>query len=121
MIVFGIMAGGAAGALARYVVDTLATSRYGHAFPWGILLINATGSALLGFLTGLGLHHGFPKTPEAILGTGFCGGYTTFSTFAVDTVELAEAGTPGLAVRSVFANILLATVAAAAGLALAAL
>ena len=117
MIVLGIMAGGAAGALARYLVDIAVTSRCGRMFPWGTLVINVSGSALLGVLTGLTLYHGFSHTPAMILGPGFCGGYTTFSTSMVDTVRLASTADHSAAVRNVLANLLLAV--AAAGIAMA--
>jgi len=80
--------GGIAGANARYVVSNLAAGRWGVAFPYGTLLINISGSALLGFLLGA-----LPSAAggwRVLLGTGFCGGFTTFSTFAFETVALAE-------------------------------
>jgi fluoride exporter len=120
VIVLGIMVAGAAGALVRYLVDIAVTSRCGRTFPWGTLVINASGSAVLGVLTGLTLYHGFPHTPATILGTGFCGGYTTFSTSMVDTVRLARAEEHSLAVRNVLANVLLAVAAAGIGMAAAA-
>ena len=117
MTIVGIMVGGAAGSIARYLVGIAVASRYGQAFPLGTLVINVTGSALLGLLTGLVLYHGFPSTAHAVLGTGFCGGYTTFSGHAVDTVALAAAGRRGAAARNVAADLLLGTGAAALGMA----
>lgn len=84
---------GAAGALSRYLLGLLATAAWPSPMPWGTLLINLTGSFLLGALTGLGVHRGkIPVAWRAPLTTGFVGAYTTFSTWAVDTVHLAEAG-----------------------------
>ena len=117
MIVVAVMLGGAAGAVARHLVDLAVASRRGRSFPAGTLVVNVTGSAVLGLLTGLALHHGLPSVPQALLGTGFCGGYTTFSTHAVDTVVLAADGRRGTAARNVAANLLLGTAAAALGLA----
>jgi fluoride exporter len=91
----GFVAAAAIGAPLRYVVDVSVGERVGGRFPWGTLVINASGSLLLGVLTGLVLYHAFPKTPKVILGTGFCGAYTTFSTFAYETVGLAEDGATG--------------------------
>jgi CrcB protein len=118
LIVGGIMLGGAAGAVARYVVDLFVASRYGRAFPFGTLVINVTGSGLLGLVTGLTLHHGLTDLPVAVVATGFCGGYTTFSTHAVDTVTLARRGARAAAAVNVAANLGLGTAAAAIGMAL---
>ena len=58
----------------------------------GTSVINVTGSFVLGVLTGLSLYHAFPADAKLVLGTGFCGAYTTFSTFTFETVRLAETG-----------------------------
>jgi len=84
-------------------------------------VINASGSLVLGVLTGLGLYHAFPKVPKVILGTGFCGAYTTFSTFTYETVELLEEGALNEAARNAFGTLIVGAGAAALGLALAAL
>jgi CrcB protein len=112
---------GAVGAPLRYLVDGAISDRAGGQFPWGTFVINASGSLLLGFLTGLALYHAFPATPKIVLGTGFCGAYTTFSTFSFETVRLVEAGAIGTALRNVAATVIVCAAAAAAGLALATL
>ena len=116
-----IVAAGALGAPARYVVAGFVDGRRGSGFPWGTLLVNITGSLLVGVLTGLSLYHAFPETPKAVLGTGFLGAYTTFSAFTFDTVRLLEEG----ALKAAFANALgtamVCAGAATAGVALAAL
>ena len=115
------VAAGAVGAPARYLLDRVVTDRTGGAFPWGTFVINITGSFLLGFLTGLGLSHAFPRVPRVVLGTGFCGAYTTFSTFTFETVRLLEEGALREAVLNTAGTFVAGAVAAAAGLSVAAL
>lgn len=114
-------AAAAAGAALRYLVDVAVAERTGGVFPWGTFLINASGSLLLGLLTGLALYHAFPKTPKVILGTGFCGAYTTFSTFTFETVRLVEEGALGRAFRYALGTLVTGAAAAGVGIALAAL
>ena len=90
MIALAVMAAGALGAVTRFVVDGAVKWRWPTITPWGTFVINVTGSALLGVLAGLVLFHGAPHELQAILGTGFCGGYTTFSTASFEVVRLAE-------------------------------
>lgn len=113
----GFVVAAAIGAPMRYAVDTFVGNRTEGVFPWGTFLINASGSFALGVLTGLSLYHAFPRTPRLVLGTGFCGAYTTFSTFTFETMQLVEAG----ALREAMTNALatLVTCAAAAGVGLA--
>jgi CrcB protein len=105
----------------RYVVDGAVADRTAGAFPWGTFAVNVSGSLILGFLTGLGLYHAFPKTPRVVLGTGFCGAFTTFSTFSFETVRLVEEGAFAEAWRNTLGSLVAGSAAAAAGLALAAL
>ena len=108
---------GAGGAVARYLLDRAVADRAQGVFPWGTLVINLTGSFLLGVITGLALHHGLPKAGKIVLGTGFCGAYTTFSTFSFETVRLLEEGALNEAFRNAAGT--LVACAAAATLALA--
>ncbi len=117
----GVVAAGAVGAPVRYLVESFVRGRTGPGFPWGTFLVNASGSLLLGLLTGLGLYHAFPETPRLVLGTGFCGAYTTFSTFTFETVRLLEEGDLSGAFRYGFGTLVVCAAAAGAGLALAAL
>jgi CrcB protein len=85
--------GSAVGGVSRYLLGGVIQRALAASFPIGTLLINVTGSALLGFLLRYALDA--PSlTPEirALLGVGFCGGYTTFSTFSYETVALLEDG-----------------------------
>lgn len=116
-----IAAAGALGAPLRYVVDSLISDRAGGVFPVGTMAVNLSGSFLLGVLTGLVLYHGFGDVPKRVVGTGLLGAYTTFSTFSLETVALAEGGESGLAVRNAVYSVLAGSLAAAAGWGLAAL
>jgi len=111
------VAAGAVGACLRFLVDLAVNERFDGVLPWGTLVVNASGSLVLGLVTGLALHHGLPTTATIVLGTGFCGAYTTFSTFTLETVVILEEGAPGRALVNVLG--MLATGAAAAGLGLA--
>jgi CrcB protein len=92
-MIWYVALGGAVGSAARFLLGVLIQQRSGLTFPLGTLVINITGSFLLGFLLRYGL--ATPAlTPEvrALLTTGFCGGYTTFSTFSYETATLLEEG-----------------------------
>jgi CrcB protein len=121
MILLAIALAGAIGAPLRFVVDGFVQDRLGQQFPWGTFLINVSGSLLLGFLTGAALYHGFPAVPKAFLGTGFCGAYTTFSTFGYETVRLAEDKAGALAAANALGSLAAGLAAAAGGLVAAAL
>jgi CrcB protein len=109
-----------AGAVCRYLVDFAVQHRNESVLPLGTLVVNVTGSLALGFLVGLGLYHGLDDDVRTVVGTGFVGTYTTFSTFAYETVRLLEDGSTLEAFGNAAANIVAGFLAAAAGLALAA-
>ena len=115
-----VLAGGV-GATLRYLVDGSIDDRTEGVFPWGTFVINVSGSLLLGLVTGLTLYHAFPKAPRVVLGTGFCGAYTTFSTFSFETVRLIEEGAYAEAMSNAFGTLVISALGAGAGLALAAL
>ena len=119
MIALTVLAGGA-GAAARFVLDGAVRARRPARVPGGLLLVNVLGSLALGLLTGLVLA-GADARWRLVLGVGFCGGFTTFSTAVADTVRLARERAPGLAAANLAANLGTTLVAAAAGLGLAAL
>jgi CrcB protein len=109
---------GGAGAIARYVIDSKVRARWPVEFPVGTLLINITGSLLLGILTGLVIAHGDSSDLRTIAGTGFCGGYTTFSAASTETVRLAQQRRWSACLSYAGGSLLLALLAAGAGLAL---
>jgi CrcB protein len=121
MLIAGIAVAGALGAPARYLLDRFVQERTDGDLPVGTLVVNVTGSFVLGLIVGFALYHSFADTPRAILGTGFCGAYTTFSTFTYETVRLTEERAFGAVMQNVGASLVLPALAAAAGLALAAL
>ncbi|MGN6425842.1 MAG: fluoride efflux transporter CrcB [Leifsonia sp.] len=116
LVVLGVAAAGGLGAVARLVLDGVLRSRVAVSFPLGTTVINVTGSFLLGLVTGLALAHGLPPEWRAILGTGFLGGYTTFSTASYETVRLAQQRRYRAALFNGVGMLLLALPAAGLGL-----
>ena len=110
----------AIGAPTRYLLDGLVQDHSSGAFPWGTFVVNISGCLVLGVVTGLGLYHGLSPTVRLVVGTGGMGAYTTFSTFAFETVRLAEEGAVDEAVRNAAGTFVVGLAAAAVGLALAA-
>jgi CrcB protein len=112
---------GGLGAGTRFMVDGLIRARFRSALPLGTVAINVTGSFLLGLVAGLVLAQAAPPEVQAIAGTGFLGGYTTFSTASFETVRLIQSRRTGLALLNGVGTAAAAVGAAAGGLALAAL
>lgn len=106
------------GAVLRYAVDR-AVARAASRWPAGTLVVNLSGSLLLGLLVGLAAHHGVSERSVLVIGTGFAGGYTTLSTWAWESLALGLRGDRGAAVLNVIGSIALGLGAAAAGLGLA--
>lgn len=118
MIVVLTLLAGASGAVARFVVDSSIKRRWTSPFPLATVTINVTGSLLLGILAGLVLFAGEPAAWQTVIGTGFCGGYTTFSTASFETVRLVQQNRPGLALLNAVVSLVVSVAACAAGLAL---
>lgn len=106
--------GAAVGGPARLLMDLALQRRLGQAFPWGTLTVNVVGSLILGTLLALPL----PSEMLALLGTGFCGALTTYSTFANETVRLARTDARRRALSFVLAHLVLGLGAAWLGLGL---
>lgn len=112
-----VVLGGMVGAPVRYLVDVHVSARLGPWLPAGTLAANALGCLLLGLVAGVGLG---AATPAAtLLGTGVAGALSTYSTFAFETVRLAEEGRVGRAVAYAVVSPVVGLTALAAGLALA--
>lgn len=113
----GLAGGG--GALARYLLDRAIGSWARPDLPVGTITINITGSLVLGVLVGLVSHHGAPRALSLVAGTGFCGGYTTFSTASFEAVRLLQERRMRSALVSLALTVGGTLAAAGAGLALA--
>ena len=114
----GFVAAAAVGAPSRYLLDGFVQRYADRAFPAGTFAVNVLGSFVLGLLTGLATHHHLGATAKTVLGTGFCGAFTTFSTFTYETVRLAEEGDVRDAWRNVALSLSAGGAAAALGMAL---
>jgi fluoride exporter len=91
--ILSVAAGGAIGSVARYLVGIWSGKMFGINFPWGTLIINVTGSFLIGLFVGLfATKWDLPQAARIFLIVGICGGYTTFSTFSLDSFYLMERG-----------------------------
>lgn len=90
-----VAAGSAIGGLARYWLSGTVAPQAGDAFPWGTLAVNVSGSLLIGVIAGFTLTDGrmpFGPTGREFLMAGVCGGYTTFSSFSLQTLDLVRDG-----------------------------
>ncbi|KAA3623375.1 MAG: fluoride efflux transporter CrcB [Proteobacteria bacterium] len=116
MLILAVALGGALGAVLRYAVVTGAASAIGRTFPFGTLAVNIVGSFLIGMLfvwfQARGPHH---EILRASLIVGLLGGFTTFSAFSLETLNLFVGGHPGRAALNVVLNVSLCLAAAAAG------
>ncbi|MGJ3188919.1 fluoride efflux transporter CrcB [Paenarthrobacter sp. FR1] len=121
MTVFLLALAGGVGAAVRFIVDGLIRARVKTALPWGTILINVTGSLVLGFLAGLVMRGQAPESLLLIVGTGFLGGYTTFSTASLETIRLVQSGRTRVALVNGLGTMAASVLAAASGVWIAAL
>jgi len=119
MLTLAVALAAGLGAVARLLVDRGVTMRSRRPLPFGTLAVNVTGSFVLGLVVGLAAHHGLSARVATVLGAGLAGGYTTLSTFAWETVDLAETARWGAATAYLLASTAAGLLAAAAGLGLA--
>ncbi|WP_371831051.1 fluoride efflux transporter FluC [Rhodococcoides corynebacterioides] len=92
MIAVLVVLAGALGAVARFAVDSAVARRWSTTISWATVGINVSGSFLLGMLAGAVALHSAPDAWQTVVGTGFCGGYTTFGTAMVQAARLARSG-----------------------------
>ncbi len=112
---FWITLGSAVGGLARYWASNLVTAWLGVGFPWGTLVVNVSGSFVIGLFAALSGPEGrLITTPDArqFVMVGLCGGYTTFSSFSLQTLTLMQAGDSGRAALNVAGSVVLCLAAA---------
>jgi len=92
-LITAVAIGGAIGSVARYLVGIGSGKLFGLAFPWGTLIINIVGSFLIGaFVESFALRWDLPQVARVFLTVGICGGFTTFSTFSLDSYLLMDRG-----------------------------
>jgi CrcB protein len=115
-VAVAVAAGGALGALARYGLDRLVQRHSVSVFPWSTFAINVSGCLVVGLVIGalVDRHHA-PQWIRAALVVGFCGAYTTFSTFAQETLDLTEANDYFLALVNVTASVIVGLAAVLLG------
>ena len=81
---------GGLGATSRFITDGIISAKLGKKFPWATMIINTVGAGILGYVMASAATHGLGPDTELVIGVGFCGGFTTFSTACFEAVRLAE-------------------------------
>lgn len=107
----GVLAGGGLGAVLRFLVDGAVGARLGKSFPFGTMVVNLTGTIVLGLLTGLALPHDI----SLIVATGAVGSYTTFSTWMLESQRSAEERQYRYAIFNVIVSLIVGLAAAGLG------
>jgi len=118
MTVFWVALGGALGSVARYAFSGVAVRWLGAGFPYGTLFVNVTGSFTIGLLAALVASDGRPllgADARAFLLVGVLGGFTTFSSFSLETLNLARSGALGPAILNVAGSVALCLAAVSLG------
>ena len=119
MIAYILVAlGSALGGMARYGLVLAVGRLTGPAFPWGTILVNISGSFVIAFaatLTAAGGRFAAPMEVRTFIMVGLCGGYTTFSSFSLQTLDLLRAGRPGEALGNIVLSVVLCVAGAALG------
>ena len=116
-LILAVAIGGAIGSVTRYLVGIGSGKLFGVGFPWGTLIINVTGSFLIGAFVGLfATKWDLPQLARVFLTAGICGGYTTFSTFSLDAWYLIERGQTAASAAYMLASVVLSVAALVAAL-----
>lgn len=119
MTILLIAMGGALGAVARYLSVIFSERVLGTGFPWGTLCVNVIGSFLMGLAVAAFLELREEGGNSPLVMTGFLGGFTTFSAFSLDAINLMQAGRPGAMLAYAGGSVILALVALILGMLLA--
>lgn len=106
------------GAITRYLTHHFVTTRLERDFPWATLLVNVVGSFILGFVVAAAARHAVSETVRLIIGVGFCGGLTTFSTYSYESLDLLRRSKHGRAGMYTIVTLAAGLAAAALGLTL---
>ena len=116
-LVFAIAAGGAVGAILRFLVQYFSANVFGLTFPWGTLIVNVLGCAIIGVISGYWIESGFAISVElrGALVIGCLGAFTTFSAFSLDTMVLFQNGEIIRASMNIMATLILCLSAVAIG------
>lgn len=114
-----VFVGGGAGSVLRYLAGQLMPTMLANSpFPTAILLVNVLASAMLGVVVGWAVSRTVGEDARLLLGVGFCGGLSTFSSFSYDTVALLQNGRTGAALLNIGLNVVLCLLASVGGLVL---
>jgi CrcB protein len=105
MTLLFVLAGAAIGAPLRYLTDRAVQARHDTVFPWGTFTVNVIGSLILGAVAGAATATGLPHQLQYLIGTGFCGALTTYSTFSYETLRLIEQNAKFFAAANLAASI----------------
>ena len=116
LIFIALALAGGIGTAARMLLDGIIKSLVSSGIPWGTIVINVSGSLVLGLLTGLASDQVLPESWHLVIGTGFLGGYTTFSTASFETVRLIQDRRWAFSLFNCLGTLVLATAAAGLGL-----
>jgi fluoride exporter len=113
-----VAVGGAVGSVCRFLTGVVVTRLVGPAFPWGTLTVNVVGSFAIGFLAELVARKlNASMEMRLLIVVGFLGGFTTFSSFSLDTIALIERGATAAALSYVLASVVISLLATFGGLA----
>lgn len=99
--------GGFAGSISRYLLTKFVATKWPMAFPLGTFAVNTLGCFMIGIIMGLSFQYTISTQTRLLLATGFCGGFTTFSTYSLEIFELHQKGEAGVSLLYLFGSIIL--------------